>query len=122
MDRFALSLAAEVGRDAEGNIRGKRAPLSPCADLRQHQFAEAVELSVNMVGKIERGVTAPSFDTVEKIAAVLEIPEAALFSVGPLALPAGERGKLLQRIHVQLSKLNNDKLGRASKMLKAFAD
>ena len=75
-----------------------------------------------MVGKIERGVTAPSFDTVEKIAAVLEIPEAALFSVGPLTLPAGERGKLLQRIHVQLSKLNNDKLGRASKMLEVFAD
>jgi transcriptional regulator with XRE-family HTH domain len=91
-------------------------------DLKQHTFAEAVGLSVNMMGKIERGVTAPSFDSIEKIAAVLEIPEAALFSVEPLAMPAGERGKLLQRIHVQLSKLNNQELGRASRMLKAFAD
>jgi transcriptional regulator with XRE-family HTH domain len=91
-------------------------------DLRQHQFATAVDLSVNMVGKIERGVTAPSFDTIEKIASVLEIPEAALFSAGPLHLPAGERGKLIQRIHVQLSKLNTQELGRASRMLKAFTD
>jgi transcriptional regulator with XRE-family HTH domain len=91
-------------------------------ELRQHQFADALEMSVNMVGKIERGVTAPSFDTIEKIAAVLEVPEVALFSLGPLTLPSGERGKLLQRIHVQLSKLNNDELGRANRMLKAFAD
>ncbi len=90
--------------------------------MKQHEFADAVGLSLNMVGKIERGVTAPSFESIEKIAAVLEVPEAVLFSAGTLAVPAGERGKLLQRINIQLSKLNNNDLNRASKILNALAE
>ena len=33
-----------------------------------------------MMGKIERGEAAPSFPSVEKIAAALDVPEAVLFS------------------------------------------
>ena len=43
-----------------------------------------------------------------------------LFATRPMSVPAGERGKLLQRIHVQLAKLNNAELARAVKMLKAL--
>jgi transcriptional regulator with XRE-family HTH domain len=91
-------------------------------DLSQEEFADAAELSVAMMGKIERGETAPSFDSVEKIAAALEVPEAVLFSAGTMTVPAGERGKLLQRINIQLSKLNNNELSRAAKMLTALTD
>lgn len=94
--------------------------------MNQPQFADAAGLSVAMMGKIERGETAPSFDSVVKIAAALNMPEAALFATGTgtgtLTVPPGERGQLLQRINIQLSKFNNKDLARAAKMLAAMRD
>jgi len=90
--------------------------------LSQEQFAAAAGLSPAMMGKIERGETMPSFDSVEKIAAALDVPEAALFATGPMTVPTGERGRLLQRINIQLSKLNNNDLARAAKMLTALTE
>jgi transcriptional regulator with XRE-family HTH domain len=90
--------------------------------MNQQQFADASGLSVQMMGKIERGENPPSFDSVEKIAAVLEVPEVVLFSAGTMTVPTGERGRLLQRINIQLSKLNNNELSRAAKMLTALTD
>ena len=90
--------------------------------MNQEQFAEAAGLSPAMIGKIERGETTPSFDSVEKIAAVLEVPEAVLFTAGTMTVPTGERGRLLQRINIQLSKLNNNDLARAAKMLTALTE
>jgi transcriptional regulator with XRE-family HTH domain len=90
--------------------------------MNQEQFADSAGLSVAMVGKIERGETAPSFESVEKIAAALDVPEAVLFASGTMTVPPGERGRLLQRINIQLSKLNNNDLARAAKMLTALTD
>lgn len=89
-------------------------------DLKQHELAEAIDKTTGMVGKIERGQTGPSFNTIAKIAAALDVPEVVLFATTPMSVPTGERGKLLQRIHVQLAKLNNAELARAVKMLKAL--
>ena len=90
--------------------------------LSQEAFAEAAELSVAMISKIERGETAPSLESVEKIAVALDVPEAILFSAGTMTVPTGERGRLLQRINIQLSKLNNNALSRTAKMLTALTD
>jgi len=90
--------------------------------LNQEQFAAAAGLSPGMMGKIERGETTPSFDSVEKIAAALDVPEAVLFTAGTMTVPTGERGRLLQRINIQLSKLNNNDLARAAKMLTALTE
>ena len=90
--------------------------------LSQEEFADAAELSVAMMGKIERGEAAPSFPSVERIAAALDVPEVVLFSAGTMTVPTGERGRLLQRINIQLSKLNNNALSRAAKMLTALTD
>jgi transcriptional regulator with XRE-family HTH domain len=90
--------------------------------LSQEEFAAAAELSVAMMGKIERGEAAPSFPSAERIAAALDVPEAVLFSAGTMTVPKGERGRLLQRINIQLSKLNNNELSRAAKMLTALTD
>jgi len=90
--------------------------------MNQRQFADASGLSVQMMGKIERGENPPSFESVEKIAAALDVPEAVLFSVGTMTVPTGERGRLLQRINIQLSKLNNNELSRAAKMLTALTE
>jgi hypothetical protein len=48
---------------------------------------------------------APSFESIEKTARVLDVPEAVLFSAGTMSVPIGERGRLLQRINIHLSKL-----------------
>ena len=88
--------------------------------LKQHQLAEVLDVTSGFVGQIERGESAPSFDSIEQIATALDVPEIVLFATTPMSVPTGERGKLLQRIHVQLAKLNNAELARAVKMLKAL--
>jgi transcriptional regulator with XRE-family HTH domain len=91
-------------------------------DMNQRELAEAVDFSVATVDKIERSNVAPSFESIEKIARVLEVREAILFSAGTMTVPTGERGRLLQRINIQLSKLNDNELSRAAKMLTALTD
>jgi hypothetical protein len=59
---------------------------------------------------------------VERSAAALDVPEAVLFSAGTMTVPTGERGRLLQHINIQLSKLNNNELSRAAKMLTVLTD
>jgi hypothetical protein len=45
-----------------------------------------------------------------------------LLTAGTMTVPPGERGRLLQRINIQLSKLNNNDLARAAKMLTALTE
>ena len=89
-------------------------------DELENAPAERVGLSIETIGKIERGVAAPSFDTVERIAAALGLPALALFGVGEEATPEGERGRLLARINATLAGMNEDQMARAAKMLEAF--
>ncbi len=88
--------------------------------VTQAQLAEQADLSTEMIGRIERGTTAPSFETIERLTKALEIPEAVLFSPAMLTVPAGERGQLLQKINNQLSRLNESDLARASKLIEAL--
>lgn len=48
-------------------------------DLTQEQLAEAVGISVEFLSNIERGINAPSFETLERLAAVLQLPFDAFF-------------------------------------------
>lgn len=84
------------------------------------QFAGQVGVSRETIGKIERGVAAPLFETAEKIAMVLDVPAPVLF--GADTVPGtGERARLLTEINGTLSRMNDDQLDRAARMLKAFA-
>lgn len=56
--------------------------------LTRAQLAEATELSLEMVGRLERGRTAPSFDTIAALANALKVPAAALFGAKPTGLRA----------------------------------
>lgn len=49
-------------------------------DLTQEQLAEAVGISVEFLSNLERGINAPSFETLEKLAAVLAVPVQELFA------------------------------------------
>lgn len=48
----------------------------------QEQFAELVGISVDFLSLIERGINAPSFETIEQIAKALRVPVMALFDFG----------------------------------------
>ena len=48
-------------------------------DLTQEQLAEAVGISIEFLSNLERGVNAPSFETLEKLATILEVPVQAFF-------------------------------------------
>jgi transcriptional regulator with XRE-family HTH domain len=98
------------------------------ANVRHHRKAKGwtlehlaglVGVSRETIGKIERGKAAPLFETAEKIADALGVSAPILFGAGPSA-GSGERTRLLTDIHATLSRMNDDQLGRAAKMLKAF--
>jgi transcriptional regulator with XRE-family HTH domain len=48
-------------------------------DITQEGFAEQAGISTTFLALIERGVNAPSFETIEEIARALRIPVAELF-------------------------------------------
>lgn len=49
------------------------------AGLTQEQLAEAAEVSVDFLSLVERGVNAPSFDNLEKLARALGVSVRELF-------------------------------------------
>jgi len=48
--------------------------------MTQEQFAERMDVSVDFLSLVERGVNAPSFETLERIAKRLRVPVAELFT------------------------------------------
>ena len=48
--------------------------------LTQEEFAELLEISVDFLSLIERGVNAPSFETLEQISEKLSVPVHTLFT------------------------------------------
>lgn len=65
------SLRIQFGRHLRRTRRSR--------DMTQEQFAEAVGISVDFLSLIERGINAPSFETLECIARVLKVRVADLF-------------------------------------------
>jgi transcriptional regulator with XRE-family HTH domain len=48
--------------------------------MTQEQFAETLEISVDFLSLIERGINAPSFETIERMAKRLRLSVAELFT------------------------------------------
>ncbi len=89
--------------------------------LKQRQLAELLGLGRKAISDYEVSRTKPDFETIEKIAAALDIPAAALFGIGAGFVPAGQRGKAIHRINATLSRLSDAQLAKAAKMLEVFA-
>jgi len=51
--------------------------------LTQDQFAELVDISIDFLSLIERGRSAPSFETLERIGKKLKMPVSELFTFEP---------------------------------------
>ena len=48
--------------------------------ITQEQLAEAASISVDFLSLIERGINAPSFETLEKLSCALNVPVKQLFN------------------------------------------
>lgn len=90
--------------------------------LTQEALAEAVGVSAEMISKIERGVAAPSFQTIERLADVLGVPEVVFFGIGLFVSAEDERSRQLLKVQTTLSRMNNDQLARANRLLGALID
>lgn len=99
-------------REAGALIRAAR----EAKGLTQNEVAERTGKSLQMIGRIERGAAAPSFETLEALSSVLEVPVAAFFKAG--AYEAGIARETLARIMDRLSKLDADDLEWADEMLR----
>lgn len=109
-----MSLATIFGTNLRHHRKAKH--------LTQAQLAEKASLSTEMVSKIERGIAAPSFTTIEKLSEILDVPEVVFFGVGLIVTTDSERTRILSKIQTKLSRLNEDGLARADKMLGALID
>jgi len=49
------------------------------ANFTQEQLAFATGISVDFLSLVERGINAPSFDTIEKLAEALKVPISDFF-------------------------------------------
>lgn len=47
--------------------------------LTQDQLAEAISMSVDMIGRLERGTAQPSFETLARLCSALDVDAAYLF-------------------------------------------
>lgn len=50
------------------------------ANLTQEELSSEANVSTDLISLIERGICAPSFDTLEKIAIALKLPVKELFN------------------------------------------
>lgn len=86
----------------------------------QEKLAELVDVSMETIGKIERGSSAPTFATAERIAAALDVPVTVLFGANREDVAEGARTKLLGRIDRLLVRMNDDQLSRVARIIEAF--
>lgn len=70
------------------------------AGLTQVQLAEIVERQVGTISRIERGETAPSFKTLERLAAAFSVEVRDFFGMGPFAARAGRDDPLVEIINL----------------------
>lgn len=76
--------------------------------LRQHQLAEAANLSDDMIARIEAGTTGASFRSIERIANALRVDPAEFFTT---ELPAGVHDRVgLANITARLAGLSDNDL------------
>ena len=87
--------------------------------LTQAQLAEATDLSLEMIGRLERGLTAPSFETIGSLAAALQVAPPVLFGAEPTGI-MGERREMLERISQLLASGSDAEVKRAERVLNAL--
>lgn len=68
------------------------------AGLTQSEVAEKINKALETVGSIERGKTAPSFDTLNDLSEALGVPVREFFGAGAYEAKAGRNDPLVRLI------------------------
>lgn len=71
--------------------------------LTHEKLSELVGLSIETVGRVERGQTAPSFETAELLAKALDLPAQRLFGLEGCVDPSSRRGAALLELQACLA-------------------
>lgn len=87
--------------------------------MTQNELAAMAEISVDMVGKIEKGLSGARFPVIERLAGALVVDPAELFSIYPHN--GGNGLATLHKISSHLSCLSDADLKRALRVLVAMA-
>ncbi len=91
--------------------------------MTQAELAEAAAMSVEMIGKIERGSAAPSMGAIDAIATALRTSVGALFGGVPAAdADDAERARAIAGINALLSKASDEELRRLTRMIRAYLE
>lgn len=86
--------------------------------MTQAALAERIDRSLEMVGRLERGEIAPSFETIERLVAELDVPPGFLFG-GDVG--TGHKGSELLAEGIEaLYHLGDQDLARAVRLIKAL--
>lgn len=89
-------------------------------NLTQEQLAERVERSVDTISNLERGISLPSFETLERLAKVLQVPFREFFQFDDLN-EGRRRSALLMALTDAARTLGDDDLEVAVKQVEALA-
>lgn len=111
MDLRRMSLKARVGLRIR-EIRKQRS-------LTQEALAEKAERSVDGISALERGLVLPGFETLERLAEVLDVPLASFFDV-PGDDDGNQRAQLLVQLMLLGRALDDDDLQVAVEQVSAL--
>ncbi len=92
--------------------------------ISQAQLAEELDLSLNAVGRIERGLLSPSLKTIQNICFVCKISASELFDVefpqNHTIKDRSNRASDLLQINSVLVRMTDKEIRQASKLLQAL--
>lgn len=88
--------------------------------LTQERLAELIDRSVDAVSQLERGVTAPSFETLQRLSAGLEVPVKEFFD-GEDGSGTARRAALMATLLDVARSLSDDDLDIGVKQIEALA-
>jgi len=89
-------------------------------ELTQDQLAELMGRSVDAISNLERGVSHPSFETLERLSETLEAPVKSFFEFEGGADISAKRAALLEELTTVAAQLKDKELEIGVKQLKAL--
>lgn len=92
------------------------------AELSQASLAEEINKSVQLVGRIERGETAPSFETLEALSSALETPVRNFFGIGSYETGTKTPDDPLERIIARTAGMGHSDLMWLDQLIKNALD
>lgn len=91
------------------------------AEWSQSDLAEKLDVTLDMIGRLERGKVGASFKTIARLSNLFDVPEYLFFGNGLMPTFKGPRGRILNSINVSLSKMTDADLEKAKKLLEVLA-